>query len=82
MYIVAVDREKASAAEKLSSANKEDEDEDVYEHSGESLLSLVQPELSNLSSHWFHALKDHALLSLPPGEWVWIIGKVAWCLEL
>lgn len=29
------------------------------------LLSLVQPELNGLSSHWLAALKDHALLSLP-----------------
>ena len=35
---------------------------------GESLLNLVQPELSSLSKHWLAALKDHALLSLPPGK--------------
>ena len=34
---------------------------------GESLLSLVQPEMKMLSQHWLAALKDHALLSLPPG---------------
>ncbi|XP_017967368.1 HEAT repeat-containing protein 5B isoform X1 [Drosophila navojoa] len=33
---------------------------------GESLLSLVQPELHNLSNHWLAAMKDHALLLLPP----------------
>lgn len=32
---------------------------------GESLLSLVQPELHNLSNHWLAAMKDHALLLLP-----------------
>ena len=68
VYIVAIDREKESQAAQLC-RGKEDDDLDSYEHSGESLLSLVQPELANLSSHWFHALKDHALLSLPPGEW-------------
>jgi len=34
----------------------------------ESLLSLVQPEMKMLSSHWLAALKDYALLSLPPGK--------------
>ncbi|KAK7086919.1 HEAT repeat-containing protein 5B [Halocaridina rubra] len=34
--------------------------------SEESLLSLVQPELVALSKSWLAALKDHALLSLPP----------------
>ncbi|EDV91239.1 HEAT repeat-containing protein 5B isoform X2 [Drosophila grimshawi] len=33
---------------------------------GESLLGLVQPELHNLSNHWLAAMKDHALLLLPP----------------
>ena len=36
--------------------------------SGESLLSLVQPEMKTLSGRWLAALKDHALLSLPEGE--------------
>ncbi|XP_055609550.1 HEAT repeat-containing protein 5B isoform X4 [Uranotaenia lowii] len=36
-----------------------------FESRGESLLTLVQPELSNLSTHWLAALKDYALLSLP-----------------
>ncbi|KAL3290046.1 hypothetical protein HHI36_023417 [Cryptolaemus montrouzieri] len=36
-----------------------------YEHKGESLLTLVQPELVSLSQHWLAALRDHALLSLP-----------------
>uniref|UniRef100_A0A182S6N7 HEAT repeat-containing protein 5B n=1 Tax=Anopheles maculatus TaxID=74869 RepID=A0A182S6N7_9DIPT len=36
-----------------------------FESRGESLLSLVQPELENLSKHWLAALKDYALLSLP-----------------
>uniref|UniRef100_A0A182VRX2 HEAT repeat-containing protein 5A n=1 Tax=Anopheles minimus TaxID=112268 RepID=A0A182VRX2_9DIPT len=36
-----------------------------FESRGESLLSLVQPELDNLSKHWLAALKDYALLSLP-----------------
>lgn len=36
-----------------------------FESRGESLLSLVKPELDNLSHHWLAALKDHALLLLP-----------------
>lgn len=36
-----------------------------FESRGESLLSLVKPELDNLSQHWLAALKDHALLLLP-----------------
>ncbi|KAL5274805.1 HEATR5B family protein [Megaselia abdita] len=35
------------------------------ENRGESLLTLVEPELPNLSKHWLDALKDHALLRLP-----------------
>ncbi|XP_037925116.1 HEAT repeat-containing protein 5B isoform X5 [Hermetia illucens] len=46
----------------------EDEENDFgdFESRGESLLSLVKPELGNLSTHWLAALKDHALLLLPP----------------
>ncbi|KAK7506949.1 hypothetical protein BaRGS_00001800 [Batillaria attramentaria] len=66
VYIVAINREKESQAARLCQGKDEKEEDESYEHSGESLLSLVQPELANLSSHWFHALKDHALLSLPP----------------
>lgn len=36
-----------------------------FESRGESLLTLVEPELDNLSRHWLAALKDHALLLLP-----------------
>lgn len=36
-----------------------------FESRGESLLSLVQPELADLSQHWLAALKDYALLLLP-----------------
>ncbi|XP_059157278.1 HEAT repeat-containing protein 5B-like isoform X2 [Physella acuta] len=67
VYIVAVDRELESKQRKTRH-KEESIDEEViegYEHAGESLLSLVQPELENLSRHWFNALKDHALLSLP-----------------
>uniref|UniRef100_W4VS74 HEAT repeat-containing protein 5A n=1 Tax=Corethrella appendiculata TaxID=1370023 RepID=W4VS74_9DIPT len=43
----------------------DDEDFGDFESRGESLLTLVQPELNNLSQHWLSALKDYALLSLP-----------------
>lgn len=38
---------------------------EVINNQGESLLSLVEPELPTLSKHWLDALKDHALLRLP-----------------
>lgn len=43
------------------------EDFGKFEFQTESLLSLVQPELLSLSQYWLAALRDHALLSLPPG---------------
>lgn len=43
-----------------------DDDFGDFDSRGESLLSLVKPELDNLSRHWLAALKDHALLLLPP----------------
>lgn len=43
------------------------EDFGQFEFQTESLLSLVQPELLSLSQYWLAALRDHALLSLPPG---------------
>ena len=50
--------------------NNEDDEEGFgeFEFQSESLLSLVQPELPSLSQHWLAALRDHALLSLPPGK--------------
>lgn len=70
---MAVDREmeakqKRENKKNGTTSNDDEEGDDLYEHSGESLLSLVQPELENLSRHWFSALKDHALLSLPAGN--------------
>ncbi|KAL8611166.1 hypothetical protein ACOMHN_064456 [Nucella lapillus] len=69
VYIVAINREKEAQTAQLcrrgGGGKEEEEGGEGWEHSGESLFSLVQPELANLSSHWFHTLKDHALLSLP-----------------
>ena len=56
---------------KAKEANEdEDEEDDFGDYSGgESLLSLVQPEMITLSRHWLAALKDYALLSLPSGKY-------------
>lgn len=44
-------------------------------YQGESLLTLVKPELVSLSQYWLAALKDHALLSLPAGNRYFFILK-------
>ena len=64
------ERERQGKAAAAAVAKDDEEDEDDYgDYSGgESLLSLVQPEMVTLSKHWLAALKDHALLSLPPGN--------------
>ena len=58
----------------LSPTDDDDDDDDENQEfgdyvatDGESLLSLVQPEMKMLSHHWLAVLKDYALLSLPPG---------------
>uniref|UniRef100_A0A1B6GMZ3 HEAT repeat-containing protein 5A n=1 Tax=Cuerna arida TaxID=1464854 RepID=A0A1B6GMZ3_9HEMI len=51
---------------KCDGDNDSDREFGDFESRGESLLILVQPELMSLSHHWLAALKDHALLSLPP----------------
>ncbi len=62
------DRERQATAEVAKDKSEEEEDEEFDHTGGESLLSLVQPEMITLSKHWQAALKDHALLSLPPGR--------------
>ncbi|XP_041982599.1 HEAT repeat-containing protein 5B isoform X2 [Aricia agestis] len=49
-------------------ANTADDDDEYgeFESKGESLLKLVEPELESLGENWLAALRDHALLSLPP----------------
>ena len=64
---MAVQRDKEGQPVQVCSSQKESSLEQ-YGQCTESLLGLVQPELSNLSSHWFYALRDHALLCLPPGK--------------
>jgi len=80
VYIVTMEQEKEQRKQKHSmqqsavSVGGDDVDDDENQEfgdyvatDGESLLSLVQPEMKMLSQHWLAALKDHALLSLPPG---------------
>ncbi|XP_063832708.1 HEAT repeat-containing protein 5B-like [Ostrinia nubilalis] len=51
----------------IDNADVESDDEyGEFESKGESLLKLVEPELDSLGENWIAALKDHALLSLPP----------------
>lgn len=67
-----VGNESVSGQSKLKGKSETEEDEDSdfgeFKSQGESLLTLVQPELVSLSRHWLSALRDHALLSLPPGK--------------
>lgn len=56
---------KLKSVQNSISAPTDDEIFEDFESRGESLLSLVQPELENLSRHWLLALRDYALLSLP-----------------
>lgn len=74
VYIVAMLSNGSSPANQVlkklksvqNSFNTPSDDEifDDFDH-GESLLTLVQPELEDLSKHWLSALRDYALLSLP-----------------
>lgn len=57
---------KLKSVQNSFSAPTDDEIFEDFESRGESLLTLVQPELANLSRHWLSALRDYALLSLPP----------------
>ncbi|XP_051162515.1 HEAT repeat-containing protein 5B isoform X1 [Leptopilina boulardi] len=59
-------REDALRNVKQIKENEEEEAFGEFEFQNESLLSLVQPELLSLSQYWLSALRDHALLSLPP----------------
>ena len=69
--MVAMQQEKEKQKEEKPVLRDEDDDDEDDEFGdsagGESLLSLVQPEMVTLSKHWLSALKDHALLSLPTG---------------
>lgn len=61
----------ADAGKTVSGANSVSTSGEEYadnESKSGNLLSLVQPELVNLAHYWLAALRDHALLSLPPGN--------------
>lgn len=58
----------------FNDGDESDEDFGKFECKGESLLTLVQPELSSLAEHWLAALRDHALLMLPPGNFILIVN--------
>lgn len=64
-----METDKAQKKKQLYTPPGDDEEEskftDFEAGGGESLLSLVTPELVSLSKHWLAALKDYALLSLP-----------------
>lgn len=69
VYVVAMigNGSAPGSVKQLTTSNKNNDEEfGDFEYRGESLLNLVQPELVSLAKHWLAALKDHALLSLPP----------------
>ncbi len=76
-----IDKFYSGKSEKSEEVNNDDEDDfgdfetmstssqpqqQLQKQQQESLAALVQSELPSLSKHWLAALKDHALLSLPP----------------
>ncbi|VDM62667.1 unnamed protein product [Angiostrongylus costaricensis] len=61
VYVTAV----AQEAKFNGNRNNNDEDDNIFASSTETLLSLVRPELDSLVSYWLAALRDSALLSLP-----------------
>jgi len=52
--------------------NETNDDFGNYEGQNDSLLTLIQPELGMLSKNWQAALKDHALLLLPCGKYIYL----------
>jgi len=47
-----------------------------YEGQNDSLLTLIHPELDMLSKNWQAALKDHALLLLPCGKYIFVLNTI------
>ncbi|VIO98705.1 Uncharacterized protein BM_BM2175 [Brugia malayi] len=62
VYIVAVDQKKQKKVVNAVAVKNEEKCSSLQE----SLLSLVSPELNSLINCWLAALRDSALLSLPP----------------
>ncbi|XP_050679347.1 HEAT repeat-containing protein 5B [Leptidea sinapis] len=59
-------RWKQQVSQSNNDVETDSDDYGDFESKGESLLKLVNPELVSLSENWLAALRDHALLSLPP----------------
>ncbi|GMR59554.1 hypothetical protein PMAYCL1PPCAC_29749 [Pristionchus mayeri] len=70
VYITAVEQKEEAEEEgkRRGSGGKINGNEDGYSQprGGACLLSLVEPELADLVGYWLAALKDSALLALPP----------------
>lgn len=78
VYIVAMkSHDSLPSLEFTNNTNNGGDDDEFgdFVYQGESLLTLVKPELVSLSQYWLAALKDHALLSLPAGEFEIINGN-------
>ncbi|VVC95114.1 unnamed protein product [Leptidea sinapis] len=67
-------RWKQQVSQSNNDVETDSDDYGDFESKGESLLKLVNPELVSLSENWLAALRDHALLSLPP-EVVHTLGE-------
>ena len=73
VYLVCMRGEMGGATSPTKAASEDEDDFGAFETTtttkskeGGGLATLVQEELPSLSKHWLAALKDHALLSLPP----------------
>ncbi|GMT12475.1 hypothetical protein PFISCL1PPCAC_3772 [Pristionchus fissidentatus] len=70
VYITAIDQKKEAEEEskRRGSTARMNGNDDTYSlpGGGACLLSLVEPELANLVGYWMAALRDSALLALPP----------------
>ncbi|KAM4693258.1 HEAT repeat-containing protein 5B [Discoglossus pictus] len=70
VYVVAMTIKNEAESNPNKALKTTDEEEDDYSSTDElppdSLITLVQPELPALSRLWLAALKDYALLTLPP----------------
>ncbi|XP_051880477.1 LOW QUALITY PROTEIN: HEAT repeat-containing protein 5B [Pristis pectinata] len=69
VYVVAMKTKKEAEAKPVKPVKNKEEEDDygaVDELPPDSLITLVEPELPILSRLWLAALKDYALLTLPP----------------
>lgn len=81
VYIVAMKGNEASPSLDFISSpavvNDNDDEFGAFVYQGESLLTLVKPELVSLSQYWLAALKDHAILLLPAGKLLFLYSSNA-----